>query len=206
MPLSFNMILSYTRCLLWWSWWSAPSHRPQLLRAIQSLLMFDGDCDHPVRIFHELVAELLTSPTRCADKGFYISPMKFHPSIALNCLKLMNETLDDSFSLQNGTQGSKVGDPPGETALEYACTSWHVHLAETREGVGDLVPVLRHFLEEKSTVWFKVLGTKADKLSALNVTIHWLREVCSGLLQIVRQHLTRWEKINNSSPPLSIWF
>jgi len=71
-----------------------------ILRATQSLLMFDGDCDHPVRIFHELVAELLASPTRCADKRFYISPMKFHPEIALNCLKLMNETLDDSFSLQ----------------------------------------------------------------------------------------------------------
>lgn len=64
----------------------------------------------------------------------------------------MNETLDDSFSLQNRTECSEAGDQPGETALEYACTTCHIHLAETREGFAALVPILRHFLEEQYSV------------------------------------------------------
>ena len=179
-----------------------------ILRAIQSLLLFDGDHDQPVHLFHRLVADLLTSPTRCKDKRFYIPPRRFHPEIALNCLKLMNKTLDDGFSLQNRTEDSEVDDPPGETALEYACTTWYTHLAVTREGVTPLVPILRHFLEDKSAVWLTVLDTKQDTAPALGVITCWLREVCLGLLQTVRYTYAlqiRWHKINDSSPPLSIW-
>ena len=163
----------------------------KICRGIQLLLTFDGGADQPVHLFHRLVADLLTSPTRCVNKRFYIPPGKFHSEIALNCLKLLNETLDDSFSLREraedsegdeGDDDDEYYDPPGETALEYACTTWHTHLAKTREDVAALIPVLRQFLEEKSTMWLKVIGTKADTAPALDGIICWLREVCLRLV------------------------
>jgi hypothetical protein len=113
-----------------------------ILRSIQSLLRLHEDPSQPVRPFHKLLSDLLTSPTRCLDKRFHISPGEFHSEIALNCLKLINETLESGISLQNHTAHSGV-------ALKYACAVWHVHLAQAREDVTTLVSALRHFLEEK---------------------------------------------------------
>ena len=145
-----------------------------ILQSIRSLVKLDQH----VCPFHKLLPDLLTSSTRCVDKRFYIHPGKFHSDIALNCLKLMNEVLDDSLPPQIEYQD-------GKTTLEYACTSWHVHLAEAREDFAALIPTLRRFLEEKVTGWLKVLGTPgalADPELALNNTVSWLREVRAGLL------------------------
>ena len=81
--------------------------------------------------------------------------------------------------------------PSGKTALEYACTSWHVHLAQAREDVTALIPTLRRFLEEKTRVWLRALArleaagaltaTKVFK-DALANAIPWAREVRLGLL------------------------
>jgi len=148
-----------------------------ILQSIQSLVRLDQH----VRPFHKLLSDVLTSPTRCADKRFYISPGRYHPEIALNCLKLMNEAPEDSFPPQTHTLDSDVEYPFGETALGYACTSWHIHLTEAREDFTVLIPTLRQFMEEKVTVWLKVFGTPGPPTLALNNTISWLREVCMGL-------------------------
>ena len=153
-----------------------------ILQSIQSLVRLN----QLVSPFHKLLSDLLTSPTRCVDKRFYISPGKFHSEISLNCLKLMNEVLEDSLSPQNYTVNSDVEHLFGKTALEYACTSWHVHLAEAREGVSTLIPTLRRFLGGKIVAWLKVLsitGAAADPALALDRAISWLREVHVGLLK-----------------------
>ena len=154
-----------------------------ILGSIQSLLNLHEDPDQPIFPLPKLFSDLLTSPTRCIDKRFYISPGKFHSEIAFNCLKLMNETLEDSFSLQNHATNSEVGCL---VALMYACTSWHIHLTGTREEVATLIPTLRRFLEDKFMVWSEVLGTLLGVIASpefvMNQTITWLREVCFGLL------------------------
>ena len=155
-----------------------------LLESMQSLLRLQEDPDRPVQPFHKLLSDLLTSPTRCTDERFYISPGKFHYEIALNCLRLMNETLrgDLAFRVQDTTDPDSE-HPRGRTAFEYACTSWHIHLSESRGDFTTLIPALRHFLEEVLTAWLKVLeNLDADPVFALNKTISWLREVCLGLL------------------------
>ena len=149
-----------------------------VLRRIQPLLRLEEDPDLPVHLFHKMLPDLLTS-IRCSDKKFYISPGKFHPKIALNCLKLMmNTTWEDGLSLQTSTPDPKARYPP---ALIYAWKHWHTHLAETRENVTVLIPTLRRFLEEK---WLKALGVlpATDAASARDTTISWLREVRFGLL------------------------
>jgi hypothetical protein len=120
-----------------------------VLRSIQSLRLHE-DPSQPVCSFHKLLSDVLTSPTRCANKRFYISPGQFHPGIALNCLRLINETLEDNFSLQSHTMDSKV-------ALKYACASWYIYLAQAVEDVIALTSALRGFLEEKVEAWTRVL-------------------------------------------------
>jgi len=144
-----------------------------ILGSTQSLLRLHEDPDQPVRPFHKLLSDFLTSPTRCADERFYISPRKFHSELALSCLKLLNETLEDNPSTQNQTMDSEV-------ALKYACTSWHIHLAQATGDFTDLLPALRCFLEEKSKAWLEaldVLGATTVAVSARDGTIPWLCEV-----------------------------
>jgi len=149
-----------------------------ILGSAQSLLRLDEDLDQPIRPFHKLLSDFLTSPTRCVDERFYISPGKYHSEIALSCLKLMNETLEDSLPPQNHAMNSDV-------ALDYACTSWYIHLTQARGDFTDLLPTLHCFLEEKSKAWLKaldVLGATKVAVSAWGKTIPWLCEVLFDLL------------------------
>jgi len=158
-----------------------------ILQSIRSLMMLDQH----VRPFHKLLSDLLISPTRCMDKRFYISPGKFHSEIALNCLKIMNELLEDGVRPRNHTMNSDAELAFEGTALGYACTSWHVHLAEAREGVSALIPTLLRFLDEKVTAWLKALsisGVVANPELVLNKTIFWSREVRVNLFQNVCQY------------------
>jgi len=157
-----------------------------ILQSVRSLVRLDQH----VRPFHKLLSDLLTSPTRCMDQRFYISPEKFHPEIALNCLSIMNETLEDSPQPRSHTADRDVECPFEETALGYACTSWHIHLTEARDNISALTPTLRRFLDEKVVGWLKVLGisgAETDPALVLKKTIVWLREVHVNLLQNVCQ-------------------
>jgi hypothetical protein len=150
-----------------------------ILRSIQSLLKLHKDPSQPVYPFHKLLPDLVTSPTRCADERFYISPGKFHSEIALICLKLMNKTFEDNFPPQSHIMDYEV-------ALKYACTSWYIHLTQAREDVTALIPTVCHFLENKIAAWLEVLGILADTAAAVSArdeTISWFREVCFNLLK-----------------------
>ena len=95
------------------------------LEFIRPLLKFRDDPNQPVLVFHELFGDLLTSPTRCPDKRLYIPPGKYHTEIAIHCLRLMNETLEDALSLQTRAMCSEFDNPPVEIALRYASVSWY---------------------------------------------------------------------------------
>ena len=96
----------------------------------------------------------------------------------------MNETLESilPFRDQQNMDTDIEYPGPGNVALEYACTSWHTHLSESRDDVAALIPALHHFLEDKLAAWLGVLGgLEADPVFALNKVISWLKEVCLGL-------------------------
>jgi len=154
-----------------------------ILESIQPLLRLQEDPDQPVYPFHKLLSDLLTSPTRCVDERFYIPPKKFHSEIALNCLKLMNETLEDNLSFQH-QHTTRPREPLLENiALKYACTSWHIHLSKSREDVDALIPILHHFLENKFMAWLEVFrALEADPVFALKKTISWVQKVWLSLL------------------------
>jgi len=66
-------------------------------------------------------------------------------------------------------------------ALEYACKSWHNHLAEVRGDVEVIVPILCSFMQERFLAWLEVLsvtGAARNAVVALEKLMFWLQEVC----------------------------
>jgi len=159
-----------------------------LLRLIQSLLKLPEDPDSPVLPFHKSFPDFITDPLRCPDERFHISPGTGHLRLALDCLKLMNDNLEQNLlSLPDYALNSEIEDLEARTkgrvgvALEYACRSWHNHLTEVRGDVTTIVPALRRFMQERFLAWLEVLsvtGAARGAVIALENLMPWLREVC----------------------------
>jgi len=160
------------------------------LTLVQSLFTLDEDPNQPVKPFHKSFPDFITDPSRCLDTRFHISPGDSHLELARNCLRLMNNGLEQNLlSLPNYVLNSEVEDLQTRVkdhisvALEYACRSWHSHLTRTTGDVTGLITDLRIFLEEKFLAWLEVvsaLGAVRGAVIALEKLIPWL-EVCFGL-------------------------
>jgi len=161
------------------------------LTALQSLLLLDEDPTQPVKPFHKSFPDFITDPSRCADTRFYISPEHLHSELVMNCLRVMNDGLEQNLlSLPIYALNSEVGDletrlnDRTDVALRYACQSWHKHLPKAEGDVTDIVSRLRVFLEEKFLAWLEVvsaLGATRGAVTAVEQLIPWLQEVCFGL-------------------------
>jgi hypothetical protein len=169
-----------------------------LLRLVHSLLKLPEDPDSPAIPFHKSFPDFITDPLRCLDKRFYISPRTGHLSLALSCLKLMNNNLKQNLlSLPHHALNLEVEDLEARvkdqisTALQYACKSWHIHLAEVRGDTSDIVPILQRFLQEGFLAWLEVLsviGATRGAVIALNRLVSWLQEVCLGPPYCISQY------------------
>ena len=160
------------------------------LTLVQSLLTLDEDFDQPVKPFHKSFPDFITDPSRCLDMRFYISPGDVHLELAGNCLRLMNNGLEQNIlSLPDYALNSEVEDLQTRikhrisVAMEYACRSWHNHITRTTGDVAGIISDVRFFLEEKFLAWLEVasvLGAVRGAVAALEQVIHWLKEVCFG--------------------------
>ena len=158
-----------------------------LLTSVQSLLILGEDFDQPVKPFHKSFPDFITDPSRCTDPRFYISPRNLHLELVMNCLKIMNNELEQNLlSLPDYALNSEVKDLEMRidgrinVALRYACLSWYNHLTETEECVTEVVSYLRIFLEQKFLAWLEVVSViKAlgGAVVALERLIVWLLEV-----------------------------
>jgi hypothetical protein len=108
------------------------------LKLAHSLLALGEDFNQPVKPFHKSFPDFITDPSRCTDTRFYISPEDLHLELATNCLRMMNEGLEQNLlSLPDYALNSEVKDLETRindrisVALQYACRSWHNHLTET---------------------------------------------------------------------------
>ena len=161
------------------------------LTLVQSLLAFDEDFSQPVKPFHKSFPDFITDPSRCADTRFYISPGCLHLELVTNCLKVMNNRLEQNLlSLPDYALNSEVKDLEERiddrisVALRYACQSWHNHLTKTDGDITVVVPHLRVFLEKKFLAWLEVvsvLGAVGGAVTALEQLVSWLQEVCFRL-------------------------
>ena len=88
--------------------------------------------------------------------------------------------------LPKGVKNSEVHDLKKRTeqyinhALQYACRSWHKHLAgdpAANNTNTEVASVLQYFLENKFLCWLEVLsviGACRNAVDALNVAVKWL--------------------------------
>jgi len=158
------------------------------LTLVQSLLVLGEDSDQPVKSFHKSFPDFITDPSRCTDTRFYILPRNVHLELAMNCLGMMNEGLEQNLlSLPDYALNSEVKDLRRRikdrisTTLQYACRSWHSHLTEVEGDVSDVVSYLRIFLEEKFLAWLEVVsavGAVGGAIVAFERLMSWLQEVC----------------------------
>ena len=158
------------------------------LTLVQSLLALGEDSNQPVKPFHKSFPDFITDPSRCTDKRFYISPKNLHLELATNCLRMMNDGLEQNLlSLPDYTLNSEVKDLKARIndrisiPLQYACRFWHNHLTKTEGDVTDVVSNLRILLEEKFLAWLEVIsavGAVGGAVVALERLMPWLQEVC----------------------------
>ena len=158
------------------------------LTLVQSLLTLGDDFDQPVKTFHKSFPDFITDLSRCSDTRFYISPGDAHLELAMNCLRMMDDGLEqDILSLPDYALNSEVGDLQTRIgdrisiALQYACRSWHSHLTRTTGDVTEVVSYLRIFLEEKFLAWLEVVsavGAVGGAVTGLEKLMPWLQEVC----------------------------
>ena len=164
----------------------------RFLMLVQSLFALDDDLSQPVKPFHKSFPDFVTDPSRCLDERFHISPENLHLELATNCLRVMNERLEQNLlSLPNYALNSEVEDlqmrieARAGVALQYASQSWHHHLTMARGDVTDVVSHLRVFMMEKSLAWLEVvsvLGAVRGAVVALEQLMPWLQNVCFGCL------------------------
>ena len=158
------------------------------LRLIQSLLLLDEDFGQPVKPFHKSFPDFIMDPSRCADERFYISPERLHLELVANCLRVMNEGLEQNLlSLPDYSLNSDVEDLEARiqehisVALRYGCQSWHNHLTMVKGDFANIIPQLQAFLEKKFLAWLEVLSVlKATRgaVVALERLMSWIDEVC----------------------------
>ena len=166
-----------------------------LLQLIHSLLKLSEDPDYPVLPFHKSFPDFIIDPLRCPDPRFHISHETGHLELALSCLRLIDNSLEQNpLSLPNYALNSEVKDMQARvdshisTALQYACKSWCNHLVEVRGNITAIIPALYGFLQERFLVWLEVLsviGAARDAVIALEKLTPWLWEVCLGLLYYI---------------------
>jgi len=161
-----------------------PREVKNFLTLVQSLLAYGEDSDQPVKSFHKSFPDFITDSSRCTDTRFYISPKNLHLELAINCLRMMNDGLEQNLlSLPDYALNSEVKDLQMRindrisTALQYACRSWHNHLTGISEEVADVLSYLRVFLEEKLLSWLEVVsvvGAVGGAVVALEKLMTWL--------------------------------
>jgi len=155
---------------------------------VQSLLILDEDSNQPVKPFHKSFPDFITDQSRCTDTRFYISPGSIHLELAMNCLRMMNEGLeqnllsfpDYALNLEVKDLETRINDRIS-IALRYACQSWHSHLTRAEGDIAVVVSHLRGFLEEKFLAWLEVVsavGAVGRAAVGLEKVMSWLQEVC----------------------------
>ena len=179
---------------------------PLFLSSVNSLLILQGDVNHPVRPFHKSFPDFITNPNRCTNARFHISSPDHHAQLLVGCLSLMDRTLERNMcKLPDGVANSDVGDLKERTetyidpALRYVCVSWHTHLVGLVDAdsilthAPTITPILHRFLETKLLFWLEVLSVVSavnNAVGALQVIVDWL-EVCQGFVLCVFPKLFR---------------
>ena len=161
-----------------------------ILWSLHSLLLLHGH-GWPVRPFHKSFPDFIVDPTRCTNWKFHISPPDHHSELVIGCFQLMNQKLEKDMlkTLDTGRNDRmdfrKRVSQMIDGGLQYACQSWHKHLANASKAPDQMLKItsiLHQFLEEKLLFWLEALSILSMmRHSAINCTVDALEEASSWL-------------------------
>ena len=160
------------------------------LLSIHSLLLLQ-DVNQPVRSFHKSFPDFIVDPTRCINNRFHVSPPDHHLELLVGCLELMNRKLEKNIcNLPDGVTNSEVADLQErneryiDSALRYACKSWHRHLFDEHTvRTPKVISILHRFLEKKFLFWLEVLSVLGITREAVNTL-----DIVAKLLGVCQIH------------------
>ncbi|KAI5921913.1 vegetative incompatibility protein HET-E-1 [Camillea tinctor] len=140
-----------------------------LLDFLHSVLNIPSSPKFPVRLFHLSFRDFLLDPSKCGKIPFWIDEKEAHRQLAVDCLRLLDETLQrDICQLQwpeirlESISRQKIDDKlPLE--VQYACQYWIYHIELAEDGIYDGSEahcfLKRHFLH-----WLEALIIMKKKM------------------------------------------
>ena len=163
-----------------------------ILSSVHSLLILPNTIYGPVWPFHKSFPDFITDPARCTDSRFFLFPSNQHPQLLIGCMELMSQRLEQNMcKLPEGVTNAEVDDLEQRTekyidsALEYACKSWHKHLSDaTLTQQLKFAHELGPFLQKKFLFWLEVLsvlGATRKAVDALEMAEKVLDVCCISL-------------------------
>jgi hypothetical protein len=153
-----------------------------VLSPLFSLLDIGPGRESPIYIFHPSFPDFLQSSSRCTDRRLHIDIVKIHFILALQCLQLLNEMLQQNICKidQPGLLNSEIPDLSDRLSqyvpevLRYACTYWTTHLSLVSPksipeelSFDELINTLWTFCHEHLFHWIEALSLIGDVRPAL---------------------------------------
>jgi hypothetical protein len=161
-PLRFQSIALFM--MVFNDTWVEEELRGDLESLASVILMPENEADS-VNIFHPSFPDYMQNPSRCKVLNLSVSSGDAHLSVALACLRIMNECLyRDICNIRDFTiENRKISDLPARLNhfvpewLEYACVHWISHVVSAIV-VRPLIEELEKFCKNHIFHWIEVLS------------------------------------------------
>lgn len=139
------------------------------LDLLHSVLNVPPSPTSPVRVFHLSFRDFLVDPSKRGKNPFWIDENEVHKQLAIDCIRLMSETLRmDICNLQWPAFRARSVKPeimldklPPE--IQYACRYWTYHVEQAGVALHDDDQVHR-FLQQHLLHWIEAISLTGDYL------------------------------------------
>jgi hypothetical protein len=161
-PLPFPAIVAMMMTLN--SKYSEQALRTDLETLASVIPMPQTDVD-PVQIYHPSFPDFIQDPNRCRGHDFHVSSSEASLSVAMACLRLMNNNLKkDICEIRDHTIVNRdIYDLPQRLdrfvpeSLRYACVHWISHVISA-SATAPLIKELEHFCKTHIFNWIETLS------------------------------------------------
>ncbi|KAF7965338.1 hypothetical protein HWV62_44307, partial [Athelia sp. TMB] len=134
------------------------------LRRLGSVIQWSEG--HPARTLHKSFPDYLTNHEHCSSKPWFIDLPEHQHSLAVACLRIMNERLH--FNMCNLTTShipnAEIADLSERVerdipqSVSYPCLFWGHHMHKTPAEKSSLLPLILDFFQQKFLYWLEVLS------------------------------------------------
>jgi hypothetical protein len=145
------------------------------LESLASVIPVPENEGDSVNIFHPSFPDYMQDPNRCKDLNLTVSSTDAHLSVAIACLRLMNEYLHEDicnikdFAVANTDIANLQErlDRYVPESLRYACIYWILHVVSA-SGIAPFIEELEQFCENHILHWIEVLSLLRNLGSAFH--------------------------------------